>query len=404
MTTLFAKKRNTIVYPCILETILQIGRVTGFIRDDTRGAHSTTKRIRKRIRQNNPNTMETQTAAPEKQITPAQIMQVSMGFMASKVLLAAVRFDLFTHLTAGPLTGAEIQRKLGIHPRSLYDFLDTLVALGFLAREGLKESAEYRNTPESAAFLDRQKPSYIGGLLEMANNRLYKYWGRLEEGLRTGLPQNEITESGTSIFDALYSDPARLKEFIAAMRGAQMGAIMAFAGKFDFSRYTTLCDVGGASGALSVQVARNHPHMRCTTADLPAVRPIAEEYIAGAGLSDRVKTISLDFFKDAFPGADVITMGNILHDWGVRDKKMLIKKAYDALPEGGAFVVMENIIDNDRNSNVMGLLMSLNMLIETGEGFDYTFSDFETWVTEAGFTKAEILPLAGPTSAAIAIK
>lgn len=349
--------------------------------------------------------MEAPSQTLEKQITPAQIMHVSTGFMASKTLLAAVRFDLFTHLSAGPMTGAEIQRELGLHPRSLYDFLDTLVALGFLEREGLMEDARYRNTPETGMFLDRQKPPYIGGLLEMLNNRLYKFWGNLEEGLKTGTPQNEVRESGAALFDALYSDPARLREFIAAMRGAQMGAIMAFARHFDFSRYTTLCDIGGASGALSVQVARNNPHMTCVTADLPAVQPIAEEYISGAGLGDRVKTATLDFFSDAtFPEADVITMGNILHDWGLRDKKMLIKKAYEALPKGGVFVVMENIIDDDRRSNVPGLLMSLNMLIETGEGFDYTFRDFEAWVTEAGFSKAEIMPLAGPTSAAIAIK
>jgi precorrin-6B methylase 2/DNA-binding PadR family transcriptional regulator len=344
------------------------------------------------------------TTVAEKQIAPSQIMQVGMGFMAAKTLLAAVRFDLFTHLAEGPMTGAEIQQRLGLHPRSLYDFLDTLVALGFLKREGMKENAHYRNSEEADAFLDKKKPAYIGGILEMANNRLYKFWGNLEEALRTGEPQNEVKESGKSLFDALYSDPARLKEFITAMRGAQIGAIMAFAEKFDFSRYKTLCDIGGASGALAVQVARVHEHMTCTTADLPAVLPIAEQYIADAGLSDKVKTAALDFFKDTFPQADIITMGNILHDWGLRDKKMLIKKAYDALPQGGAFVVIENIIDDDRKSNVPGLLMSLNMLIETDAGFDYTFRDFNEWVTEAGFFKAEILPLTGPSSAAIAIK
>jgi hypothetical protein len=276
--------------------------------------------------------------------------------------------------------------------------------LGFLKREGVKENAHYSNSDEADTFLDKKKPTYVGGVLEMANNRLYKFWGNLEEALRTGQPQNEVKESGKSLFDALYSDPVRLKEFITAMRGAQIGAILAFAEKFNFSQYNTLCDVGGASGALAVQVARVNEHMTCITADLPAVLPIAEQYIADAGLGDRVKAITLDFFKDVFPKADIITMGNILHDWGLRDKKMLIKKTYDALPEGGAFVVIENIIDNDRRSNVPGLLMSLNMLIETGEGFDYTFHDFEEWVLEAGFSKAEILPLAGPTSAAIAIK
>jgi len=345
-----------------------------------------------------------ETPVAEKQIAPTQIMQVGMGFMAAKTLLAAVRFDLFTHLAAGPLTGAEIQQKLGLHERSLYDFLDTLVALGFLERTGVKENARYHNSEEADTFLDRRKQTYIGGILEMANNRLYKFWGNLEEALRTGEPQNEVKESGESLFDALYSDPAQLREFITAMRGAQIGAIMAFAEKFDFSRYSTLCDIGGASGALAVQVARAHEHMRCISADLPAVLPIVRQYIEDAGVGHRVEAANLDFFKDAFPKVDIITMGNILHDWGLRDKKMLIKKAYDALPQGGSFVVIENIIDNDRKSNVAGLLMSLNMLIETDQGFDYTFRDFEEWVTEAGFSKTDLLPLTGPTSAAIAIK
>ncbi|HEX5167882.1 MAG TPA: methyltransferase [Cyclobacteriaceae bacterium] len=348
--------------------------------------------------------MNEHSATVEKEVTPAHIMQIGTGFWASKVLLTAVRMGLFTHLASGPLSGEAIQKVLGLHQRSLYDFLDALVALGFLHREGLKEHAVYTNSEDANVFLDRKKPSYVGGILEMCDHRLYKFWESLEEGLKTGRPQNEIKESGTALFEELYKDPARLKEFMSAMRGAQIGPFIAFATNFDFTPYKTLCDIGGASGALCIQVARNNPHMECTTADLPAVQPIAKESIAHFKLEGKIKTVELDFFESPFPKADIITMGNILHDWGLNEKKVLIKKAFDALPSGGAFVVIENIIDNERRSNVMGLLMSLNMLIETESGFDYTAQDFEEWAREAGFSKVYTMPLAGPTSAVIAIK
>ncbi len=134
------------------------------------------------------------------------------------------------------------------------------------------------------------------------------------------------------------------------------------------------------------------------------VRPIAERRIAEAGLSGRVTAGEIDFLAEEFPKADIITMGMILHDWNLEHKKMLIAKAYRALPEGGAFVAIENIIDDARRENAFGLMMSLNMLIEFGDAFDFTGADFTAWCLEAGFSRCEILPLAGAASAAIAGK
>ena len=144
--------------------------------------------------------------------------------------------------------------------------------------------------------------------------------------------------------------------------------------------------------------------MRCTSFDLPVVAPIAERTIEAAGLSDRVKAASGDFFADPLPKADVITMGMILHDWNLERKMQLIAAAYDALPDGGAFIVIENLIDDARRENAFGLMMSLNMLIEFGDAFDYTGADFAGWCKEAGFNEAEVMPLAGPASAGIAYK
>lgn len=338
--------------------------------------------------------------------TPENIMKIGTGFWASKILLSAVKFQIFTTLAEKKsMSAKDIKTHLGLKctDRNVYDYLDALTTFGFLNREGLLETAKYSNHDDTDFFLDKNKPSYIGGILEMMNNRLYNFWGSLEDGLLTGLPQNEA-KSGGDLFEALYSDTGRLKEFIHAMSGIQMGNFMAFAQAFDFSKSKTLVDVGGSGAMLSLMVAKHQAHMTCVSWDLPAVAPIANENIQKFQLQDRVKTADGDFFKDPLPTADIVVMGNILHDWDEETKLMLMKKAYDALPGGGAFVAIEGIIDDERNKNVFGMMMSINMLIETGKGFDYTFADFNKWAKTVGFVSTKIIQLAGPSSAAIAFK
>jgi hypothetical protein len=341
---------------------------------------------------------------PETEVTPDHIMQIGMGFWASKAVLSAVELGVFTCLADTSKTGREIEGALGLHPRGTYDLLDTLVALGLLARDGDGVAGRYSNTPETSAFLDRKSPQYIGGMLEMANARLYRFWADLTPALKTGQPQNEIKHSGRPMFDELYADPKRLEQFIDAMSGISAAKFAALAEKFDFSPYSTLADIGGASGQLSCLVASRHTHLTCRSCDLPVVKPIAERNIRERGLSERVQADVIDFFSDEFPKADVITMGMILHDWNLDRKKMLIAKAYRALPKGGALIAVENIIDDERRKNVFGLLMSLNMLIEFGDAFDFTGADFAGWCQEAGFSRCEVRHLAGPASAAIAYK
>ncbi len=338
--------------------------------------------------------------------TPDSIMQIGTGFWASKVLLSAIKFQIFTTLAERKsMSASEIKSHLGFQctDRNVFDYLDALTTFGFLSREGILETAKYSNSINTDFFLDKKKPSYIGGILEMLNNRLYGFWGNLEAGLLTGHPQNEA-KHGENIFEKIYANADALKEFIHAMSGIQMGAFMALAQKFDFSKAKSLVDIGGSAGLLSLMVAKHQPHMTCVSWDLPPVGPIANETVQKFQLQDRVKTAAGDFFKDQFPKADILTMGNILHDWDEETKLMLMKKAYDALPAGGAFVAIEGVIDDERNKNAFGMLMSLNMLIETGTGFDYTFADFNKWAKKIGFKSTALLPLAGPTSAAIAYK
>lgn len=332
--------------------------------------------------------------------TPEKIMQIGLGFWASKTLLSAVEMGLFTELARGPETLDAVQARMGLHPRSARDFLDTLVALGLLDRK----DGKYANTPETDLFLDKKKPSYVGGMLEMANVRLYEHWGHLTEGLRTGLPQNEVRGGGRPLFETLYADPARLKVFLKAMSGISHGSALAIAAKFPWKQYKTYCDVGTAQGDTAAQIALANPHLKGMGFDLAEVGPIFEEYVGELGLSERLKFVAGNFFEGAVPKADVIVMGHILHDWDLPTKKMLIGKVYDALPSGGAFIVYEAIIDDERRKNAFGLMMSLNMLIETYGGFDYTGADCQGWMKEAGFKETRVEHLVGPDSMVVGIK
>ncbi|MBK9308497.1 MAG: methyltransferase [Nitrospira sp.] len=337
-------------------------------------------------------------------LNPSAILDTAFGFWSSKALLTAVELGLFTTLGNRRLTGAELGNELRLHPRANPDFFDTLVAMKFLDRENDGPQARYFNTPEGALFLDAASPRYIGGILVMLNARLFKFWNDLPEALQTGLPQNEVKHGQKGMFEELYSDLPGLEQFMGAMTGLSRVNFEAFAETFDFSQFKTLCDIGGATGLLSIEVAKRHPHLTCTSFDLPVVEPIAKRHIADAGLDGRVRTASGDFFEDRLPKADLITMGMILHDWNLEKKMHLIRSAYDALPVGGALVAIEALIDDARRENVQGLLMSLNMLIEFGDAFDYSGADFRRWCGEVGFKRFEIIHLAGPSSAAVAYK
>jgi hypothetical protein len=345
---------------------------------------------------------ETSHALPihgQPELSAERILQTGLGFFASKTLLSAVEIGLFTELAAGPMDLAALQQRLGLHPRSALDFLDALVALRFLERH----DGRYSNTAEAAQFLDRNKPTYIGGVLEMCSVRLFGHWRHLTEALRTGAPQNEGRQDN-DFFATLYSTPEKLESFLKAMTGISLGAAKGISEKFPWADYDTFADVGAAQGAVPVFVAKSHPHLRGIAYDLPPVQPVFEKYARANGVADRVRFQPGDFFKDELPKAEVIIMGHILHDWNLAEKRMLIRKAYEALPDGGAFIIHEALIDDARRENAPGLLMSLNMLIETPGGFDYTGADCQGWLREAGFSETWVEHLNGPDSMVVGIK
>ena len=337
--------------------------------------------------------------ATHQDVTPDAILQLGLAFWGSKTLLSAVELGVFTELAGGGLDAEALASRLGLHPRSAADFFDALVALGMLQRDG----TTYSNAPATERFLDRAKPTYVGGMLEMANARLYPFWGNLTEGLRTGAPQNEVKDGG-DFFATLYADRARLAQFARAMSGISGGVAHAIAAKFPWHDHSTVIDVGCAEGAVPVVVARAHAHLTGGGFDLPPLEPIFDDFVARSGLGERLKFTAGDFFTDPLPTADVLVMGHILHDWNLDEKRVLLRKAYDALPSGGALIVYDAIIDDERRHNAFGLLMSLNMLIETPGGFDYTGADCRGWMQEAGFRDSYVEHLVGPDSMVVGVK
>ena len=237
----------------------------------------------------------------------------------------------------------------------------------------------------------------------MASARLYPFWGSLSEALRTGRPQSEA-KRGDDFFARLCGDPDRLKLFLHAMTSLNTGAYQGVAAKFSWHRYRTFVDVGCAEGGLPVELARGHQHLTGIGFDLPACAPHFDNYVRSFGLERRLHFQPGDFFTDPLPEADVVVMGHVLGDWNLEQKQTLVEKAYAALPTGGAVIVYDVMIDDDRQRNAFGLLTSLNTLIETPAGSAYTGAECQEWLRQAGFRHAATRHLAGLDSMVVGLK
>jgi hypothetical protein len=328
-----------------------------------------------------------------------RIVQLGLAFRASKALLSAAELGVFTALAKQPLDLEALAQRIGIHKRGARDFFDTLVALGMLERD---DSGRYTNTPETDLYLDRGKPTYIGGELEHFNAYVFPHWNLLTAALRTGLPQSGPRATGH--YSALYTDPAALERLAKGMTGGTLPVAKVLAAKFPWQGYKTMIDVGTAEGCLPVQIVLAHPHIIGGGFDLPPMKAQFDRYIGKHGLSERLRFFPGDFLQDPLPAADVLVFGRILHNWDLPTKKILLKRGYDALPAGGALLVYERLIDDARRSNAAALLASLNMLIMTAGGFDFTGEDCIGWMREAGFREMRIEPLPSEQSMVVAVK
>jgi hypothetical protein len=331
--------------------------------------------------------------------SPDRILEIGYAFRKSKVLLTAVELGVFSALGDGPLDRETLIARIGIHQRGARDFLDALVALDLLDRD---PHGRYANRPDCAAYLDRRMPTYIGGTLEHLNARLYGSWRLLTRALRTGMPQSELL--GTSGYAALYAEQPAFELFLRSMTDGSLMPAKALAKKFNWIHYRTLIDVGTAQGCVPVEIARAHPHLKGGGLDLPQVKSAFECYVSDHGLSERLQFYAGDFLQDELPAADVLIMGRVLHNWNLQTKKMLVNKAFRALSPNGVLIVYDALIDDERRGPQHSLLASLNMLIETDGGFEYTGAECMDWMRESGFRKTYIEPLGTTHKAIVGIK
>jgi hypothetical protein len=321
--------------------------------------------------------------------SPDRLVRLGFAFRESKALLSAIELDVFTTLsTHGPLGIDDLARRTGVHPRGASDFFDALVSLRLLERD---HAGHYRPTPETGRYLSRSSPYYIGGELEFASARQFGPWSLLTDALRTGKPQSGAR--GTENYSAYYAQPAILENVAKGMSGGTLLAAEAMADRFPWRQHRTLCDVGTAQGCLPVAIARAHHHIQGVGFDLAPLQRLFEEYVGQHGLTDRLRFQAGDFFQDPLPAADVLVMGRVLHNWDLAAKKTLLKKAYEALPVSGALIVYERLIDDERRRSTSGLIASLNMLVMTPSGFDFTGADCIGWMKEVGFKDCQVIPL-----------
>ncbi|HWV54566.1 methyltransferase [Pseudorhodoplanes sp.] len=328
-----------------------------------------------------------------------RIHRLAYAYREAKVLLSAVELDVFSALSDQALDLESLRLRIGIDRRGARDFFDALVALRLLDRG---DDGRYRNAPETAFYLDRTKSTYLGHELEFINASLYPKWASLSDSLRTGRPQTEPDRSGP--YGSRYRDSKGLAQFAAAMTAATRPIADALAGTFPWSRCKRVVDIGCAEGCLPVRLAQSHAHLTVVGFDLPPIEPVFEAYVRKHALSDRVIFHPGDFLQAPLPAADVLVMGRVLHNWDLDTKKLLLAKTYAALSEGGRLIVYERFIDDERMSNATGLLASLNMLVMTPGGFDFTIADCRQWLDEAGFNGAEFAPLTPDQSMIVATK
>lgn len=331
---------------------------------------------------------ESPVAGDHTSLSPVPLMQLATGFRAFKTLAAAHELDMFTHLSAtgstvgtAGMTADELGHALGVDERPAAMLLAGCASLGLLE----KVDGRYRNSPLAEEFLVRGKPYYFGGIVQMFDKRLYAGWGKLAEALRTNRPTTWDPTAQQSLFEC--EDPLMLAVFWEAMHSLSIFTARVLGDAIDFSRFARVLDVGGGSGAYDIELCRRYPHLSATVFDLPFVTELAEAKVRAAGLDGRITMAAGDFFADAAlpEGHDVILLSMIMYDWSEQHDREILRKCYEALPSGGAVIICELLVNDELTGPPAAALMSLNMLVETERGCNYTPAQYAAGLTDTGF-------------------
>ena len=325
-------------------------------------------------------------------VSPLPLMQLSTGFWAFKTLAAAHELEVFTRLSGTHgTTSDELAAELGVDRRPAEMLLTGCAALGLLEKNG----ADYVNSALAEEFLVRGKPYYFGGFVAMLDHRLYPGWGKLTEAIRTNRPTTWDPQRQQSLFDGV--DPELLAVFWEAMHSLSTFTARSLGMAVDLSTHSRLLDVGGGSGAYDIELCRLYPNLTATVYDLAHVAEFAAGKVKDAGLSDRIGTVTGDFFADPmFPsGHDVILLSMIMHDWNEEHDREILRKCWEALPSGGEVVISELLVNDEKTVPPPAALMSLNMLIEA-EGRNYTAAEYGDWLRQLGFRDIRTVRFAAP--------
>lgn len=312
--------------------------------------------------------------------TAEDIHEMGMRFCDAKVVLTAVELRLFTELSEGPLSLAQVGARCGLHQRGLRDFFEVLVKLGLL----VKEDGRYRNSDVAERYLNTNSETYTGGFLERANRLMYPMWDKLPELIRTGAPQAPGREDQAAAFAQIAKDPDRMRNFLGMLDALTDDLAPVLAEAFPWNRYRTVVDIGGARGNVLARILAANPTLHGSVFDQPPTEPYFHEHMAKFGLPDRTKFIAGNFFTDPLPAADVLVMGHVLHDWSPEKRAMLIRKAYTAVAPGGCFLIYDPLT-GDEQASTWNDIISLNMQLLSPGGSEYTVEECEGWLVDAGF-------------------
>lgn len=312
---------------------------------------------------------------------PAPILELIDAFRRSKTMFTAVSLGIF-----------DGKRPQGV---AMDRLLDACVALGLLAKRG----DEYVNTPLADEYLVRSSPRTLSGYIRNSNDALYRLWEHLEEAVIEGTNRWEQTfGAGGSLFANFFRTPEAMRDFLMGMHGFGMISSPAVVAAFDLSRFTSMVDLGGATGHLALAALEKYPAMKATLFDLPSVISIAKEHVG-----DRVALVAGDFFVDPLPAADLYAVGRILHDWTEAKIVLLLDKILAALPPGGGLLIAEKLMKEDRSGSITTHMQSLNMLVCT-EGRERTLSEYSALLRGAGFENIEGRVTGAPLDAVLARK
>lgn len=283
---------------------------------------------------------------------------------------------------------------------SLERFLDSCVGLQLLRREG----DAYANTPVATAYLTQTSPHRLTGYIGYSNRFGWKLWENLEDAVREGTHRWKQSYGWEGpIFSNFFANEEAKREFLMGMHGFGMISSPQVVNAFDLSQFKHFVDLGGATGHLVMAACERHTQLRGTVFDLPEALPLAREIVGASRVADRIDFAGGDFFNDRLPNADIYAVGRILHDWTEAKILKLLTRIFESLPSGGALLIAEKLIWEDRTGPRWGQMQDLNMLVCT-EGRERTLTSYEALLQQVGFKSVTGCRLTGPLDAVIARK